>query len=289
MKNNSDIAATMQPEVIAENMRKHCVERAALLAKGHTIAPAQIAAIVTRQAERVEAALARSVPTRSLCVPFPGFYESSLDQALDCEFERDVEHMASEENDFYPELVGRDESDISEAAYFVADWSAGHDIIARAYADTFADVWSENFGFPVALVFDSVSSPREYNFETDRLFCLISLDTIDKLRAYTPRAVLAATIKDRHSSRSGFISFYSNDLATWETKPLDEWDNNELETLLLAAMAHAATEDSDAEQWEDGIYESLSDSGTFSDAFAASVDWDKVCAHLREESEGGQS
>ena len=44
-------------------------------------------------------------------------------------------------------------------------------------------------------------------------------------------AKLKERIKERFSSRDGFMSFYSSDLGDWP-KELKDWDHNQLSTLL---------------------------------------------------------
>jgi hypothetical protein len=48
-------------------------------------------------------------------------------------------------------------------------------------------------------------------------------------------------IKERHTSRDGFISFYSNNFDDW-VKPLSKYDHNELGTLLTAYAESSAIE-----------------------------------------------
>ncbi|MFM0341159.1 hypothetical protein [Paraburkholderia fungorum] len=89
-------------------------------------------------------------------------------------------------------------------------------------------------------------SPREYNFETDRIFAYINRSSVRELYHRVDGAVLADMIRVRHTSCSGFISFYPNDLDDWKAKPLKDWDHNELGTLLLAVMKQQGMEDWDA-------------------------------------------
>ena len=70
--------------------------------------------------------------------------------------------------------------------------------------------------------FESISSPREYNFETDRLFVYIDSDLLTTMarKIYTDvamRVSFAGYLKQLFTSRSGFIPSYSDDLAEWES------------------------------------------------------------------------
>lgn len=85
-----------------------------------------------------------------------------------------------------------------------------------------------------SMVFDEVQSPREYNFENDRIF--IRLSTLDILMMFqeVDRDELNQLIKDTYTSYEGFRSFYDNSLADWCDKFVTEWDCNQLGTLMQA-------------------------------------------------------
>lgn len=83
--------------------------------------------------------------------------------------------------------------------------------------------------------FADMSSPRYYNFETDRLFARITRDSL----AQIARAVLmdpdnrkafTEDCKRRFKSRDGFISHYDYDWREWGR--VTEWDYNQLGVLL---------------------------------------------------------
>ena len=195
---------------------------------------------------------------------FPGFYESCLTMALDDAERMEVENIA--EN--HPEPA--DESAIYDAFYQHSNYSKGFDAIARASVDWLNHVLE---GTGIELAFDSMESPREYNFTTDALFVTIN-DPV-KLYADTNTASLNAVIKERFTSGPGFHSFYSNDPDAWRAKPLDEWDHNELGALLTAYLRQQAEEKDldqhDMLEWmQEDFYSAVSDQ----------VDWDALHATL---------
>lgn len=96
------------------------------------------------------------------------------------------------------------------------------------YAQDYAERFAEEFN--VKMVFESLSSPKEYNFTTDRIFCTINLEEIMRIYAATDKDCLSGLIKDKFTSRDGFSSFYSNDLEAWGD--VSAWDHNQLGTLL---------------------------------------------------------
>ena len=155
---------------------------------------------------------------------FPGFYESCLTSALD-----DAENMeAYNLCETHPEL---DEAKVHEAFYEHSTYQTGFDHIARAYVDWLNHVLD---GTGIELAFESMTSPREYNFTTDALYVTIN-DPV-RLFADTNVGSLNAVIAERFTSGPGFHSFYSNDPDDWRAKPLDEWDHNELGALLTAYL-----------------------------------------------------
>ena len=75
------------------------------------------------------------------------------------------------------------------------------------------------------LVFDEMTSPREYNFSTDRLFATIPATQLRKIRREVEKhEEWPERIRDRFTSYDGFYSFYSNDYTddVWTRPELDE-------------------------------------------------------------------
>jgi len=160
----------------------------------------------------------------------------------------------------------------------------------QRYNATSGKMESEKYNRPsLRLAFEEMTSPREYNFETDRLFCEIPLAVVRQLFAMSKaegHATLANVIRRRFTSRSGFISFYDNDLAAWLEKPVRDWDHNELGTLLFACLELKGGAD-----WENGeldmtIYYRVAEDGGITMAWESAVDWpafEKARDEMREE------
>ena len=80
------------------------------------------------------------------------------------------------------------------------------------YSDLFSDWLKENHGIAIKFKNISLSSPREYNFETDKILCDIdSVENESLIKALQSNTKFLDWLKDRTKSRSGFISFYSYD------------------------------------------------------------------------------
>ena len=198
-------------------------------------------------------------------IPFAGFYESMWSQGLERAEEMHLEYLEQEEG--VAMLASAD------AIWKAADYGAMYNYVARKYVDCLNDYIKDEFDLDLDLKFESMQSPREYNFETDRIFCYISDRSLRKLRSFVAEDELRLAIKTRFTSRSGFISSYPNNLDDWSTDLLT-WDHNELGTLLVALL-------DDAEDWEIGILERMHEE--FDRAFDSGVDWAKFDELLKEE------
>lgn len=150
-------------------------------------------------------------------VPFSGFYYSLHDSELDSA----LEQMFSDRDS-----GTRVNRGLHERAYFSIDWQMVHAKYAAAYVDAFADE------FGIALKFESLQSPREYNFTTDRIFAEVSEDEVRRLLLDVDLGDFTAAAKAEFTSRSGFHSFYDPDWRTWGD--VLEWDHNQVGALLIA-------------------------------------------------------
>lgn len=148
-------------------------------------------------------------------IPFSGFYNSihdeELDRALDDIFQND-------NGDIYTSL--------RDKAFDSMNWKNVHTEYAKKYTKGFAT------NFEIDLAFSELSSPKYYNFETDRIFCDIEFSEVERVFGLTNKIQLEKLIKENFTSYDGFHSFYSNELSTWLDTPLKEWDLNQVGTLI---------------------------------------------------------
>jgi hypothetical protein len=199
-------------------------------------------------------------------IPFAGFYESWYSGELDHVQERFVEYEVEKNPGLNPDIP-------NEALWHCADYGKAYDHIARAYVDQFNQHLIDEYELDLDLKFESLQSPREYNFQTDRIFCEISEENVRKLREAVSDPALRQAIRERFTSRSGFISSYPNHLEDWP--PLEQWDHNELGTLLVALL-------DDDEGWDWKIWERMQDRNVFDVAFDKCVDWVRYDALKRD-------
>lgn len=246
--------------------------------------------------------------TLSVEIPgFPGFYESELSDAIDREADQWLEYRTEELGETGPDFESNYPAPLQladrlgemlwrhtrfQVAYhsLARTWLAAFDyhageLLGLTRPDTWR-VWtgegykSELCDRPsIGATFEDVESPREYNFTSDRLFGKVPLKTLRELfkrSAAERHESLARIIAERHSSRSGFVSFYSDNVRDWIRKPLREWDHNEYGTLILAALM-AAGADLSRRKYYAGFWADVRgtclESETASDAFESAVDW----------------
>ena len=80
------------------------------------------------------------------------------------------------------------------------------------YCDLFSDWLKENYKVDIKFKNISLSSPREYNFETDKILCDIDIMENESLiKTMKAKPAFLDWVKDRTQSKSGFISFYDFD------------------------------------------------------------------------------
>jgi hypothetical protein len=238
-------------------------------------------------------------------LPFDGFYNSRYSEDIDREESNFIEwrtdaYEASDEDyeAFWPEALRLDGYEMSEILIRVSNYSVAYKAIAEQYVDAFdyaagellemkqrkrrkayshsaKKFYSEWYDCPtIGLRFESMTSPKFYNFETDKIFAHIPQRTIKELFKRSKadnHATLAKVIKSYCTSYSGFMSFYSNQLADWLEKPLKQWDHNEVQILLIAIIEQASGEEIDG-SFRDEIYNTISDGGFYSE-WEKCVDW----------------
>ncbi len=216
-------------------------------------------------------------------IPFPGFYCSILSDAFDSEVTSWAEYFPERERDDGIPQELRLGDTVSEWAWEYVDYSTAYDLLARDYLSAFDTVAADRLGFELRLKWSGMTSPKYYNFETDRLFATITKASARKLFAMSKRDghnALRKVLADRHTSRSGFISFYSSDLSEWLAKPVTDWDCNELASLLIACLDIGGR--MEREDMSDSVFNEM-DSQPFYDAFDKAMNWESLDARIAEE------
>jgi hypothetical protein len=160
-------------------------------------------------------------------IPFDGFYESFISA--------DIEHQIGQQIEWDSDTfdLNEDEQQILWDSYLSVNRSYFYNQIAEDYTNFYIDALNERLeGFTLKATYKFFTSPREYNFSTDRIFIEIEENHVIDFIKYiikNYKKELEEKIKERFTSRSGFNSFYKNSLDLW-AKDYSEWDHNQIGT-----------------------------------------------------------
>lgn len=199
-------------------------------------------------------------------IPFEGFYDSFYSEGIDREEESFVE-WRREEGDINEEQA----RELHDLLWRHTRYDVAYNLVAQDYIIAFNEKFKEWTDVDLQLEFVTMESPREYNFTTDRLFAKADEEALLALRAKVDEDVLREIIRERFTSRSGFISFYSNSLEAWPSE-LSEWDHNQLCTLLMCFLP---------EDWRWDMYYAVFDNGAYR-AWEAAVNWPPIEEFLEQ-------
>ena len=144
---------------------------------------------------------------------FQGFYHTELEDLMDREIEQEAEFNGKE----------------VEYLYDIYNFQKAMEAISKGWVRAF----SKETGIP--LEYGDLSSPKEYNFTTDRVFAFIPVSEVLKLESLRATEEFKTFIRECFTSYDGFMSFYDNDPESdkWQ-RPVVEWDHNELSALIAA-------------------------------------------------------
>lgn len=216
---------------------------------------------------------------REICLPFSGFYYSQHDDSFDRALESD---FSDDQGNPHPDLLAIAQNGI--------DFRLSRHAYASEYASDYADSCNLLSGR-----FTAMESPREYNFETDRVFASFTAQEVFAMFATVDesdrgRETLARIAAERHTSRSGFSSFYSPGVAEWGD--VADWDLNQLGTLIRAFREIETGQEWDSEQ-ESELVESYDCNGLLSGWLSAAMNAaalraGNLCGYLRTRAERGE-
>lgn len=183
-------------------------------------------------------------------IPFMGFYESVHDYNFQKCLEQDLPEIDELENindDTYFDLSQRY---CSEFSYTKA--------IKDTYCIEYVSQLNKELENKLGLIFNDLDQPKEYNFESDRLFCLIGLDKVKLLRSLVDEKDFFSLVLARFTSRDGFISAYSSNVKDWGN--LSTWDHNQLGALMSSFCNSELNDD-----WESYSMDDYNSNGYLSD------------------------
>jgi hypothetical protein len=205
-------------------------------------------------------------------IPFSGFYSSMHDDEID----RTLENLISDSSGCHP-ISDRIASNL---------WMHMGDVsteYARAFLADFQILFNGETGLSVAFEWDTLDSPRAYNFSTDRIFAKVSAEHVKAMYSKVNHSILDRMAEERFTSCSGFISHYSPDVSSWGE--LEEWDHNQVGTLVEALVSQFLPK-----EWEGNVIEDWSGSGIVDEWVYDALDEEgkrlvKIAAYLRQREE----
>lgn len=109
------------------------------------------------------------------------------------------------------------------------------------YCKNYVSAISSKLG--INFKFMELTSPKEYNFTTDKLSVWMTSKDLKKISSVLSSDTLKNLIKRRFTSRDGFSSWYSNEIEEWKENKITDWNCVELGTLLDAWIIENETQE----------------------------------------------
>ena len=213
-------------------------------------------------------------------IPFQGFYNSLYSHAIDSEIENSIDY-------YYKEYeLTEAQRDTLANGYLETNVGEFYYNVSKDYAEAFIYEIERDTGLSLDARFESMESPREYNFQTDRLFIELPEASAVAFVNYilaNHKEELENLIEQRFTSRIGFISHYNNTLEAWGDP--SEWDYNQLGTC-FEIFEYLEDEIYDSYNIYESIYCGLAD--TLSDAADKMLDRCLEKKEIREANERAQ-
>ena len=156
---------------------------------------------------------------RQITLPFVGFYGSILSDALD---------NIVENYDEYAEHTSQ-------------TWSAIYKQAAKSYADRYNELFLEETGINLEIEFVELWSPQFYNFETDRIYVTVDVDSLEKVISEIGIEEIRKKLREQYKPSSGFSPFSSTLEAIekdWENFPELFWSDIILELIFNSELIY---------------------------------------------------
>jgi hypothetical protein len=213
-------------------------------------------------------------------IPFQGFYNSLYSHAIDSEVESSIDWFSEEYQ------LTEAQRDTLANGYLEKNISEFYHNVAKDYAEAFIYEIERETELSLDANFESMESPKEYNFQTDRLFIELPETSAVAFINYVlanHKEELEELIAQRFTSRDGFWSNYDNTLEAWGDP--NEWDYNQLGTC-FEIFEYLEDEIYDSYNLYESIYNGLAD--TLSDAANKMLDRCLEKKEIREANERAQ-
>lgn len=130
-------------------------------------------------------------------LPFSGFYESIYDLHIDNTIE------------YYLYDLEGEQLEKAQDAFYMMNYDATRKAICEHYIQAYNQVFYDEFNIDLNLTFNSLYSPKFYNFETDRLFVNIDPEVFKQVIKLLNDDAIQKTLSEKYKTQSGFIVFES--------------------------------------------------------------------------------
>lgn len=130
-------------------------------------------------------------------LPFSGFYESIYDLHIDNTIEYCLYDLEGEQ------------LEKAQDAFYMMNYDATRKAICEHYIKAYEQVFYDNFSIDLNLSFNSLTSPKFYNFETDRLFVNIDPEVFKQVIQLLNDEAIQKTLSEKYKTQSWYIVFES--------------------------------------------------------------------------------
>ena len=133
-------------------------------------------------------------------IPFSGFYNSIHDSIIDSVLEHETEYYASVDkaNDIILDVLN------------INHYNKIREELSKVFVEGINELFWYEYDIKLDLEFDSLKSPKFYNYSTDEIYCYIDNDKINELVSLLDNENdFIEVLKDKYQSRDGFIVFDS--------------------------------------------------------------------------------
>ena len=133
-------------------------------------------------------------------IPFSGFYNSIHDSIIDSALEYESECYADSDkaNDIILDVLN------------INHYNKIKEELGKLFVGGVNELFWYEYDIKLDLEFDSLKSPKFYNYSTDEIYCYVDNDKINELVALLDNENdFIEVLKDKYKSRDGFIVFDS--------------------------------------------------------------------------------
>ena len=133
-------------------------------------------------------------------IPFSGFYNSIHDSIIDSALEYESECYADSDK----------ANDIIFDVLNVNHYDKIREALSKVFVEGVNELFWYEYDINLDLTFDSLKSPKFYNYSTDEIYCYVDNDKINELVTLLDNENdFIEALKDKYQSRDGFIVFDS--------------------------------------------------------------------------------